>query len=113
MNPVYCSAFVVSCPLFYNVAMPMNPFLRPLPARRPTPAALPPVSAAGSTAAVPPANSRAQALQAIAADVRSRTARIEHVRAVGHMVHDQLKNAQHTGSSRLAWMAQQLRNLDS
>lgn len=92
----------------------MNPFLRPLPSTRP---AVQPLRSAASIGAagsvVPPANTRVQNLQAIAADVHARTARIEHVRALGHFVHEELKKTQHTGSSRLAWLGQQLKKMDT
>jgi len=48
------------------------------------------------------------ALKAIAQDVHARTARIERLRALGKMAHDDLKDTEHVGSSRIAWLAQQL-----
>ena len=96
--------------------MPLNPFLRPLPSRRPISAPLPSANAAGSGAAVGGGaqvlSTRAQKLQAIVADVHARTARIERLRAVGHFAQEELRNTQHTGSSRLEWLAQQIKKKD-
>lgn len=67
-------------------------------------------AAAGSSSVL---STRAQKLQAIVADVHARTARIEHLRAIGHFAQEELKNTQHTGSSRLAWLGQQLKKMDT
>lgn len=55
----------------------------------------------------------AQALRIIAQDVHARTSRIERLRAIGKLAHDELKTTQHVGSSRIAWLAQQLNQTNS
>jgi hypothetical protein len=89
--------------------MPQNPFLRPLPSRRTT---VPP-SASASTGQAGVPDPRAQALRLIAQDVHDRTSRIERLRAIGKLANDELKSTQHVGSSRIAWLAQQLNQVDS
>lgn len=85
--------------------MSSNPFLRPLPRVVPNAQA----SRMSSSFVPAPGDHRAQKLQSIVQDIHTRTARIQHVKAVGQQVQDDLKSQQHTGSSRLDWLAKQLK----
>jgi len=91
-----------------------NPFARPLPTRIPL-AKTRPAPAAGGIQSTSPIASRgmsgslrAQAISEIAHDIHLRTARIQHLRAVGQKMQEDLKKTPQQGSSRIAWLSRQL-----
>jgi len=92
--------------------MQINPFIRPLP-KVITRAATPPPSQA--TASVSQkigrgmaGSERAASIKALASDIQSRTARVEHLRIMAQKMEREIKNNPVQGSSRIAELARGL-----
>lgn len=91
--------------------MQANPF-RPLPAIPPRVAqAQPhqaPVSDSQKLTRGMEGSERAKSIQAIANDINSRTARIQHLNVMAKKMEKEIKNTPQKGSSRIAQLARQL-----
>jgi hypothetical protein len=92
--------------------MQANPFIRPLPGVTPKASTPPPtqapVSVSQKIARGMDGSERALSIKAIASDIQSRTARIEHLRVMAHKLEQDIKSTPQKGSSRIAHLARQL-----